>query len=71
MGKVRGSYTLSLKLPDDSESLAGDARYAIQMANAGVWDASTGENVLSDSIVIDPSAPGPRDLEATDLVQLH
>jgi hypothetical protein len=66
-----GSYTLSLRLPDASSSIAGDPRYSIRMANDGVWNSETGDNVMSEQVVIDPSAPGPRDLSATSFVQLQ
>ncbi len=65
-----GAYTLSLRLPDASESLAGDSRYAIRFANDGVWDAETGSNILSDVVVIDAEAPGPRDPDARELTEL-
>ena len=46
-----GTYTLSLRLPDDSASLASDPRQAIQLANDGLWDAATGDNVLAQVVV--------------------
>ncbi|HVV85564.1 MAG TPA: DUF4832 domain-containing protein [Kofleriaceae bacterium] len=55
-----GTYKLAVRLPDDSPSLADDPRYAIRMANDEVWDEATGDNVLTDSLTIDPTAPGPR-----------
>jgi len=65
-----GAYTLALRLPDPFESLAGDSRYAIRMANDGVWDAETGSNLLSDVVVIDTEAPGPRDPDALEFTEL-
>lgn len=41
-----GSYSWHLHLPDPSPRLAGDPRFAYRFANAGVWDAVTGENRL-------------------------
>ena len=41
-----GSFTWSLHLPDVSERLASDARFAIRMANKDAWDSETGENRL-------------------------
>ncbi|MFN3763203.1 MAG: DUF4832 domain-containing protein, partial [Anaerolineae bacterium] len=41
-----GAYTLALWLPDPAESLRDDPRYAIRLANEGVWDAERGWNVL-------------------------
>jgi hypothetical protein len=55
-----GTYTLALRLPDAAASLAHDPRYAIRLANDDVWDAETGDNVLTRELVVDPAAPGPR-----------
>ncbi|MDW8279247.1 MAG: DUF4832 domain-containing protein [Anaerolineales bacterium] len=41
-----GEYPLALWLPDPSDSLRDDPRYAIRFANEGVWDAERGWNVL-------------------------
>lgn len=65
-----GSYTLALRLPDDAASLADDPRYAIRLANEGLWDADTGDNLLSDALVVDTAAPGPRDASATGFIQI-
>jgi hypothetical protein len=65
-----GTYTVALRLPDESNNLASDARYAIRFANDGTWDESTGDNVLTRSLVIDASAPGPTDATATSFVEL-
>jgi hypothetical protein len=43
-----GMHTLSLWLPDPSESLAGDPRYSIRLAHDGMWDPSTGLNQLGE-----------------------
>ena len=55
-----GTYTLALRLPDESSSLAADPRFAIRVANQGVWDEAHGDNVLTRDLVVDPEAPGPR-----------
>jgi hypothetical protein len=65
-----GQYTVALRLPDASGSIANDARYAIRFANDGTWDESTGDNVLTRSLVVDAAAPGPRDTTATTFVEL-
>jgi hypothetical protein len=49
-----GVYTVSLWLPDDAEALRDDPRYAIQLANDGVWNAGTGENVLVRDLHVQP-----------------
>lgn len=43
---THGNYTWALHLPDASERLAGDPRFAIRFANRDAWDAETGENWL-------------------------
>jgi len=65
-----GTYSLAVRLPDDSEALAADPRYAIQLANDGVWDPATGDNVLTRGLVIDADAPGPRDASALAFTEL-
>jgi hypothetical protein len=42
-----GNYKLYLSIPDASTSLANKPEYAIQFANEGVWDATTGYNDLN------------------------
>jgi hypothetical protein len=66
-----GTYSLALRLPDETEALSGDARYSIRTANEGTWNAQSGDNVLTNDLVIDASAPGARDSSATDFVQLR
>lgn len=41
-----GTVKLSLFLPDADATLASDPRFAIRFANDGVWDTSTGYNLL-------------------------
>lgn len=55
---VRAPYRLSLALPDDAPSLAGRPEYAVRLANAGIWDAKEGVNVLSEEFRISDNAPG-------------
>jgi Domain of unknown function (DUF4832)/Domain of unknown function (DUF4874) len=49
-GVPPGDYSLSLWMPDDAPALIRDTRYAIQLANDGVWDARTGSNRLADTV---------------------
>jgi hypothetical protein len=65
-----GDYDLAVWMPDAAPTLADDPRYAIQLANAGVWEAATGLNVLTRALRVDPNASGPRDAAATALVEL-
>ncbi|WP_168122328.1 DUF4832 domain-containing protein [Paenibacillus sp. HB172176] len=62
-----GVYKLALWLPDYYESLRGNPAYSIRLANAGLWDADRGYNVLHEAVVIsgEPSAPAaPANLSA-------
>lgn len=47
-----GPYRLSLWLPDEAETIRERPEYAIRLANAGVWDPATGENVLTEEFRI-------------------
>jgi hypothetical protein len=52
-----GTYTVSLWLPDESQQLQGDPRYSVRFANANVWDAASGSNLLGQITVTAASAP--------------
>jgi len=66
-----GNYRLALWLPDPDTRLQDRAEYSIQLANTNVWDAATGSNTLTSSLVIDAMAPGADvDPSATDLIEL-
>ena len=47
-----GTYSAALALPDPSASLAGTPAYAVQLANPGAWDATTGRNSLSRTLTV-------------------
>jgi hypothetical protein len=49
---TRGTWSLSLALPDAAPTLAGQPAYAVQLANQGLWDPATGWNSLSRSLVV-------------------
>ncbi len=49
-----GTYELLLNLPDTAAALVGDVRYAVRFANAGVWEATTGYNLLNHSVQVMP-----------------
>ena len=56
------TYHLYLWLPDKYEAIQDDARYAVRLANEGLWDENTGYNDLLTTVVISnqaPSDPGP------------
>ncbi len=65
-----GTYSLALWLPDAAPSLQGKPAYAVQLANDGVWDASLGENTITTSLRVDPTAPGAVDPAAATFVEL-
>jgi hypothetical protein len=50
-------YNLALWLPDEAETLQIAPLYAVQFANEGVWDESTGYNILG-TIKVDSSVGG-------------
>jgi hypothetical protein len=52
-----GHYNLALWLPDAAETLQQNPLYAVQFANEGVWDESTGYNILG-KFNIDSSVTG-------------
>ena len=66
-----GSYRVALWLPDAASRLKDDPRYAIRLANEGVWDAATGDNVLTETLRVDASAPGTVDPAATTFVEIR
>jgi hypothetical protein len=41
-----GDYSLALWLPDEAETLQANPFYAVQFANEGIWNESTGYNIL-------------------------
>ena len=47
-----GRYSLSLWLPDEAEALQRNPRYAIRLANEGLWNPSSGLNRLVGDLVI-------------------
>jgi Domain of unknown function (DUF4832)/Domain of unknown function (DUF4874)/Secretion system C-terminal sorting domain len=47
-----GNYALLLNLPDPSVSLYNRPDYAIQLANTGVWEATTGYNLLNHTLTV-------------------
>jgi hypothetical protein len=63
-----GNYTLALWLPDEVETLRSKAFYAVQFANEGVWDETTGYNILG-SVKVDSSATGS--YAQSDLMQVE
>lgn len=61
-----GSYTVALRLPDAADALSARPEYAVRFANAGVWNASTGDNELG-TIEVSDAAPGDANAAATEL----
>ena len=47
-----GSYELLLKIEDSSSKLSERPEYAIRLANTGLWEAATGFNKLSQTVII-------------------
>jgi Domain of unknown function (DUF4832)/Domain of unknown function (DUF4874) len=68
---AKGRYRLSLWLPDAALSLQYRSEYAIQLADAGTWDAASGYNRVTDSLSVDPDAPGSVNPSATTFQELR
>lgn len=47
---VQGTYKLYLHIPDAASGLSARPEYAIRMANANTWEASTGYNSLNATV---------------------
>jgi hypothetical protein len=47
-----GTYELLLKIEDGSSKLSERPDYSIRLANTGLWEASTGFNKLSQTVII-------------------
>lgn len=47
-----GTYKLALWLPDASVVLQSRPEYSIRLANHEIWDAETGYNVLTESVMV-------------------
>jgi len=60
-----GKYKLALWMPDPATGLQSIPEYSVRLANAGVWDATKGNNVVTDALTIDASAAGAVDPSAT------
>jgi len=65
-----GKYRLSLWLPDEAPSLEARPEYAIRLANADVWDATTGLNLLGE-IRVDPNAHGMWNSKASKFAEIR
>ena len=66
-----GTYTLALWMPDAGEKIQADARFAIRLANDGLWDAEKGDNVITEAFEVDASAPGSVDASATTFAEIQ
>lgn len=51
-----GQYEVLLSLPDPSQTLYERPEYSIQLANQSVWEASTGYNLLHQSVQLTPGS---------------
>ena len=51
-GIPAGTYELLLKIEDNSSKLADRPEYSVRLANTGTWEASTGFNKLSQTVII-------------------
>lgn len=65
-----GSAAVALWLPDPEPTLQKDPRYAIRLANTGIWEKERGTNRITDQLVIDPAAPGQSDANAREFAEI-
>ena len=49
-----GTYKLGMWLPDATTTLRNNPAYSVRFANANVWDPSTGINVLTSNLSVQP-----------------
>lgn len=59
-GLPADDYEILLHLPDPEASLANRPDYAIRMANANTWEASTGYNRLLAQVTVTNNVPQPQ-----------
>jgi hypothetical protein len=65
-----GTYKIALWMPDHTDTLRPDSRYAIRLANPTGWDDATGFNILSTSVTVSSSAPGKKISGATEFAEI-
>jgi hypothetical protein len=65
-----GTYRLALWLPDDATTLRDTVAFSVRLANEGTWRPSTGDNLLTDTLRVSPTAPAAVDPRATDFVEV-
>ena len=53
-----GSYQVALHLADPEPALHNRPEYAIRLANDGLWEDSTGYNLLQQTLYVDPAYDG-------------
>ncbi|MEE1069892.1 MAG: DUF4832 domain-containing protein [Paludibacteraceae bacterium] len=47
-----GIYDMYLHLPDASDNIANNPKYAVRFANQGIWESETGYNKLNKQVVV-------------------
>jgi hypothetical protein len=67
---VPGSYELGIWLPDAASTLRDDPRYAIHLANDGIWDAASAHHHLA-TIDVSAAAPGTADASAREFAVIQ
>ena len=49
---LAGTYDMYLHLPDASNNIAKNPKYAVRFANQGIWESETGYNKLNKQVVV-------------------
>ncbi len=67
---TEGNYHVAIRIPDQSEVLAENPAYSVQLANAGTWDQEHGINYLNHILSVGTGGTGalpvaPSNLEAS------
>jgi hypothetical protein len=65
-----GTGRVELWLPDASSALMLRPEYSVRLASQGIWDDKRGTNLITDSLPIDPTAPGQIDSTAKDFAPI-
>ena len=63
-----GDYDIALWLPDEAQMLQQNPSYAVQFANEGVWDETSGYNILG-TVRVDSAVTGS--FKRTDMMQVE
>lgn len=67
---VAGTYGLYLHLPDADSRLAANPAYTVRLANADIWDSTTGYNNLNAQVTVTAATSSEDDTNACNCLNL-